>query len=137
MSISIYKSINFLCFADTRLDGWIGFHSNLTQTSKLCTLYNGTPLSQISTDFSRYSATVSKQTPIDNLWIMRSSRALAICGRPAFFVELNELMPFSIFKIPDMTLKNGQHLFQWPKETVHHSSLERLGVGVLQLPWSD
>ena len=83
-------------------------------------------------------AAVSKRFPIiaiSNVWIMRSSRGLVLCGRLPFFVEWNELVPLCCFKIIDMTLlERPTSLPIWPKGTVNHFSSERLSVGGLKVP---
>ena len=86
-------------------------------------------------DLSRYSA-VWKHSPIDNLWIMRSSRGLVLRGRSAFFVELIKFVLLSSLKILDMTLLERPRTLPMAKQTVHHSSSEQLGVEGFQLPWS-
>ena len=106
MLFSQYKSSNFTCFTDKRLDGWgAGFQFSLTQTSRhYMTRHIST---QISADLSRYfnCCVVSKRFLINKLWIVRSSRAL-----PAFFIEWNELVSLCSFNIIDMLLLERPHL---------------------------
>ena len=68
---------------------------------------------------------VSKWSPIDNLWIMRYSRRLVLRGRPAFFVELNELVSLCSLKILDMTLSERQ----WRKRLSTILHLDDLAPG--------